>query len=70
MRIRRRGRGIRINHRVSPPDTELEAVAEEYIFSKAQADFRKGSFKEPLRLAEKSLQMCRTDDADGESVKL
>ena len=35
------------------------------MFSKAQAAFRKGS-----RLAEKSLQMCRTEEADGENVKL
>ena len=38
--------------------------------AKAQAAFRKGSFKEALRLAEKSSRMCRTEEADGENVKL
>ena len=38
--------------------------------AKAQAAFRKGSFKEALRLAEKSSRMCRTEAADGENVKL
>ena len=44
--------------------------AAEECLSKAQAAFRKGSFKEALRLAEKSSRMCRTKEADGENVKL
>ena len=43
------------------PDADMEVAnkeaAEEYLL-KAQAAFRKGSFKEPLRLAEKSSRIC------------
>ena len=55
------------------PDTDMEAAnkeAAEECLSKAQAASRKGSFKEALRLAEKSSRMCRTEEADGENVKL
>ena len=41
--------------------------AAEECLSKAQAAFRKGSFREALRLAEKSSRMCRTEEADGEN---
>ncbi len=44
--------------------------AADECLSKAQAAFRKGSFKEALRLAEKSSRMCRTEEADGENVRL
>ncbi len=36
----------------------------------AEADFRKGSFKAALRWADKASQMRRTEEADGENVKL
>ena len=42
-------------------------AAEECLL-KAQAAFRKGSFKEALRLAEKSSRMCRTEEADGKNI--
>ena len=55
------------------PDADMEVAnkegAEECL-SKAQAAFGKGSFKEALRLAEKSSRMCQTEEADGEIVKL
>lgn len=41
--------------------------AAEECLVKAQAAFRKGSFKEALRMAEKSSRMCRTEEAEGES---
>lgn len=41
--------------------------AAEQCLVKAQAAFRKGSFKEALRMAEKSSRMCRTEEAEGES---
>ena len=71
--IRRRERSTKINHRVFPSNSDMEAAnkeAAEECLSKAQAAFRKGSFKEALRLAEKSSRMCRTKEADGENVKL
>ena len=56
-----------------PPDTNMKAAnkeAAEECLSKAQAAFGKRSFKEALRLAEKSSRMCRTEEADGENIKL
>ena len=44
--------------------------AAEECLSKARAAFRKGNFKEALRLAEKSSRMYRTEEADSEIVKL
>ena len=44
------------------PDSDMEAAnreAAEDCLLKTQAAFRKGSFKEALRQAEKSLQMCK-----------
>ena len=38
--------------------------------SKAQAAFRKGSFKEALRLGERPSRMSRTEEAAGEYVNL
>ena len=55
------------------PDADMEAANKEAgkeCLSKAQAAFRKGSFNEALRLAEKSSRMCRTEEADGENVQL
>ena len=55
------------------PDTDMEAAnkeAAEECLLKAQAAFRKGSFNEALRLAEKSSRMCRTEEADGKNIKL
>ena len=56
-RIRRRGQHTRFNHRLSPPESYMETANKEVAekcLSKAQAAFRKGCFKEALRLAEMS----------------
>ena len=44
--------------------------AAEECLSKAEAAFRKGSFKEALRLAERSSRMSRTEEAAGANVNL
>ena len=62
---RRRGRSIRINHRVSPPDTELEAVAEEYFRRHKLTSGREvlrsllGWLRSHYKCAEQTMQMLK-----------